>query len=45
MSIPHEPLRDPMLAALWNELDRIEPRTRVAVTGARTSFSSLQRQR
>ena len=33
MSIPHEPLRDPMLAALWNELDRIEPRTRVAVTG------------
>lgn len=33
MSIPHELLRDPMLAALLNELDRIEPRTRVAVTG------------
>ncbi len=33
MPIPHEPQRDPMLAALLTELDRIEHRTRVAVTG------------
>lgn len=33
MSIPHDSQRDPMLAALLTELDRIEPRTRAAVAG------------
>ena len=33
MTTPASPLRTPMLAQLLGELDRIEPRTRVAVTG------------
>jgi hypothetical protein len=33
MATPASPLRTPMLAQLLGELDRIEPRTRVAVTG------------